>query len=81
VRTSRQYAKDRAKLAFGGKNAPAPLNHATTSRGTLEDGDPVCPVCDLRVKTRGDGTLRSHRVGRNRTNSWPCPGSGMEVPQ
>jgi hypothetical protein len=33
-----------------------------------------CPTCHRDVGVRTDGRIRNHRVGKDRKNSWPCPG-------
>lgn len=66
--------KGRAVLA----GIPEPSTvHALGSGGAHETGvTATCPICEEVVKVRIDGTLRNHRVGTSRAQSWPCPGGG-----
>ena len=46
-----------------------------------DNGRAECPVCGLDVPLRANGHIVSHRVGRSRADSWPCPGGADPIPE
>ena len=65
---------------IGKPNTKAAVRKNVSNMG-VKDGVPsaTCPVCELEVPLRkSDGCLRSHRVGANMKQSWPCLGSNSD---
>lgn len=53
---------------------PKPCSPSKVFTPHADQNSRVCPTCKNLVGTRKDGQLRSHRIGKDRRNSWPCPG-------
>ena len=51
---------------------PAPAPRAMITGAPKDAPRVICPVCGELVPTRNDGSIRGHRVGTSRKNSWPC---------
>jgi hypothetical protein len=66
-RVSNQY-----RVIVKGTPNPSPITRAMMM-GAPKDAERItCPFCDKTVALRSDGSIRAHRVGTSRANSWPC---------
>lgn len=71
-RTSRAGNRANGRAVTWGRATPKVPTKALNPHAHLNPRE--CPTCKSAVGTRNDGSLRNHRVGSTRQNSWPCPG-------
>jgi hypothetical protein len=70
-----RHGSSRIGLPYRGVRSYGGGDRLFCHAGGLSDDEAACPVCGFTIRLRHDGTLPAHRVGTERSLSWPCPGS------